>query len=334
MKPSHLGALGISGILWLVMLAWTLSTDIQNNNYPFVTQRTREYKPDQFLAPPICGNKKLEQWEQCDLGIYCQWRNEKCNLDTCRCETIKYPPCWWGICPPSYWLSWIYTGTNNYCGDGIVNPWEQCEPSVFPQCENQWLCNSSCRCDFNIGSGGITTWQVGSWWSLTCWNGYRDAGEQCDPANPRPQCEGVWACTSNCECDFGIGSWWWTGNISELDLESTLELELKDGTKVLKNTVTNKWTTSSKFFRSNTYFFNPNGSSSESSSHIVLSPWESKDIYHHIDSRLKPVAHNQLCVYNNPWEPLDSDSNPCNRDQIKDIDSTPNGEDDEAKISR
>lgn len=125
MKKTSIVLAGIAGVLWLTLLAGWIKNQIMNNSwgFAFITQRTREYKLDsQISKKPVCGNKKLEATEQCELGVYCRDRTEKCNLKGCICESMLVDPCWGGICPPSYGNSHGWNPNNgNPSGYGNSN---------------------------------------------------------------------------------------------------------------------------------------------------------------------------------------------------------------------
>ncbi len=119
--------------------------------------------PDAFVAPPECGNSRIEPGEQCDDG----------NLtsgDGCSAECVRDPYCGDGGPPDP---GEVCDDGNNLSGDG---------------CRADCLSNEMCGngvldlhrgevCDGTMGCGPDCRTIAG------CGNGMLDAGEQCDDGN-------------------------------------------------------------------------------------------------------------------------------------------------------
>jgi hypothetical protein len=68
------------------------------------------------------------------------------------------------------------------CGNGIVETYEQCEPTVADSCPSGQSCNSACYCQ-----------------SL-CGNGVLDSGEQCEPGSRSACGEDLFCDPADCQC--------------------------------------------------------------------------------------------------------------------------------------
>lgn len=118
--------------------------------------------PDAFVAPPECGNGRLEAGEQCDDG----------NLtpgDGCGADCVRDP----------------------YCGDGALGAGEACDDGnnlsgdgCRGDCQSNEMCGNGVVdlhrgevCDGSPGCGADCRTIMG------CGNGTLDAGEACDDGN-------------------------------------------------------------------------------------------------------------------------------------------------------
>ncbi len=138
----------------------------------------------------ICGNNIIEEPEQCDgtsfppialpPGTTC---TGACTLS---CGTG-------GLCPPSYVCVSDICIPTSFCGNNIVEDFEQCDPpSSTPTSE----------CDPYISTPGMgictTVGGVPCQCENTCGDGTKQSWEPCDPTAPLPP--GCTSCTSSCQC--------------------------------------------------------------------------------------------------------------------------------------
>jgi cysteine-rich repeat protein len=168
------------------------------------------------LPPPtaVCGNGRLEPGEECDDAntVSCDGCSANCRLETGCGDGVVCPPeqCDDGNrddCDGCSATCQVETGL--LCGDGIQSAvcGEQCDPPVPDRCDAQCqripycgdgtvdpgeqcddgpLNGTSGHCDINCTPPG-------------CGNGIIDAGEQCDDGNTT-SCDG---CSSTCETEVG-----------------------------------------------------------------------------------------------------------------------------------
>ncbi len=115
---------------------------------------------------PIC-NESCDSSRTCASGYSCingVCRNPSCSDETdCTCPNIE----------PS-------------CGDGNIDPNEQCDPGANPTgCSTNQVCSNSCLCEDVPDS---------------CGNGVIDSNEQCDPNASPTGCASGYNCNNVCQC--------------------------------------------------------------------------------------------------------------------------------------
>jgi cysteine-rich repeat protein len=131
---------------------------------------------------PRCGNGVLDPGEQCDDGNTdnCDGCSSTCTIETgLRCgDGIVNAACGEQCDPPVPGRCDPQCQRIPYCGDGIVDPGEQCDDGA--------LNGTPGHCDSNCTFPG-------------CGNGILDPGEQCDDGNT-VNCDG---CSATCQTEVG-----------------------------------------------------------------------------------------------------------------------------------
>src|SRR5439155_6731893 len=92
-------------------------------------------------------------------------------------------------CPATTTTTTSTTTTTIACGNGALDPGEECDPTVQQaQCPAGYVCNGVCRC------------------SALCGNGMINPGEQCDPPGQQAQCAAGYVCNASCQCTALCGN--------------------------------------------------------------------------------------------------------------------------------
>ncbi|MDD5469506.1 MAG: DUF4215 domain-containing protein, partial [Candidatus Peribacteraceae bacterium] len=136
-------------------------------------------------SEPVCGNGILESGESCEPGVInCLW-GLYCDRESCAC--IAYSP------HSSIASSSIAAaGYTSVCGNGILDPGEQCESGI--SCDQGWLCGVGCLCSPPAASRSSVQHVSSSFSSSArsvasvslpppspvCWNGELEIGEECE----------------------------------------------------------------------------------------------------------------------------------------------------------
>ncbi len=158
--------------------------------------------------PPTCGNGKLDPGEQCDPGggsaggafpcpggAVC---SPQCTCEggtsttTCSTSTTTTTVMCHNMTTTT--TSTTTTTQPSTCGNGRIDPGEQCDPSSTSGC---FTCPSGDTCDptsCKCMPGSTTTTLP----TPGCGNGVRDPGEQCDPTSP----SGAMVCPEGTTCSL------------------------------------------------------------------------------------------------------------------------------------